>query len=131
MCPTLLELAAESKVINQKLFLLPRLLILSALSDLPPAEIATFRELKALLGLNDGVLYSNLKILASMGYIREQKVELFKFEETGYGITAQGRADFAALATWLQKWEKGRDGHGKLGESNCLPEGTGHKAKTD
>jgi DNA-binding MarR family transcriptional regulator len=109
----LIGLAAETKAINSKLLSLPRVLIMSALEELPEGEVATFRELKAALGLNDGVLFANLKVLGKMGYCEEQKVKFENEGMTGYKITAQGKADFDALRLWLKKWAAWGDGHGK------------------
>ena len=109
MRPNLLELAVNAKAVNSKLFSLPRVLIMSALEELR-GESATFRELKIGLGLNDGVLYANLKVLGKMGYIEEKGVRLGNEEMTSYRITRHGLEDFAALRAWLERWG---GGHGK------------------
>ena len=107
----LLDLAQDSGVLNSKIFSLPRLLLLSALDELPQGEGAIYRELRAGLALDDGVVFANLKVLADMGYVKESKVKLEKEEMTQYEITESGRDALSQVRTWLANWSGGgKDG---------------------
>jgi DNA-binding transcriptional ArsR family regulator len=108
----LLGLVGESKALNSKLFSLPRLLILSALEELPEGEGATYRELKASLGLGDGVLFANLNVLAEMGYVKLETVKVGNEKMTSYAVTNQGREEFRMVKIWMKKL-LGGDEHGK------------------
>jgi len=107
MSSNLLELAAESKALNSKIFSLPRILLLSALAELPEGEGATYRELRAGLALDDGVVFANLKVLAKMEYVQESKVKLENEKMTQYFITGAGREALAGVRAWLARWSRG------------------------
>lgn len=100
-----LELVKESKLLNSKLVSLPRILILVALEDLGK-DGATYRELKAGLEINDGVLFSNLNVLEKMGYIEKSKVEVEDKEMTAYAITEEGKAALNSLRSWFDKLKR-------------------------
>lgn len=107
----LVDLAAESKALNSKIFSLPRLLLLSALAELPNGEGAIYRELKAGLSLEDGVVFANLKVLIEYGYVKESKVKLEKEKMTQYEITESGRDALSQVRAWLAAWSGGgKDG---------------------
>lgn len=102
MKANVLELVAEAKVLNSKVFSLPRILILASLEDLGP-DGSTYRELKAALEMEDGTLFSNLSALEEMGYIRKAKVELENKEMHAYSITNEGKAVLDSLRSWFRK----------------------------
>ena len=125
----LVELAAQSKALNSKIFSLPRILLLSALEELPEGEGAIYRELKASLEMDDGVVFANLKVLAAMGYVLESKVKLEKEEMTQYVITPSGREALAQVRTWLVKWSGG-GGNGRHQQGHSNSGRIGHKAES-
>lgn len=90
-----------SKALNSKLFSLPRLLILLAIENLGP-DGAQYRELKAGLELDDGVLYSNLNALKKMQYITEIKVKIEGKELTSFAITEEGKNALNSIRKWLK-----------------------------
>lgn len=102
--PALLDLVGESKALNSKLFSLPRMLLLSVLAQLPQGETAQYRELRAELGLNDGVLFTNLKVLITMGYVQSAPARFENETMTTYSITLEGRAELERIKNWLAKW---------------------------
>jgi DNA-binding HxlR family transcriptional regulator len=75
-----------------------------SLDDLPEGEIATYRELKAALGLGDGVLFANLKVLKSMGYLNEQKVSSQGEKMHAYSLTRAGREALVDMKNWVARW---------------------------
>jgi DNA-binding MarR family transcriptional regulator len=105
----ILGLVAESKVLNSKVFSLPRLLILTALEDLGE-DGSTYRELKAGLDMEDGALFSNLVALEAMEYVKKTKVELENKEMHSYSITSEGKETLGGLRSWLRKWMGDADG---------------------
>jgi len=107
-----LGLVGESAALNPKIFSKTRLLILSVLGELPEGESATFRELKAGLKLNEGVLFTNLAVLKEMKYIRETEVNAGR-KMTAYSITREGREELKMLDEWLKKMIAGRLDEGK------------------
>jgi DNA-binding MarR family transcriptional regulator len=102
----LIELAWESKALNSKIFSLARILLLSALDELPDKEGATYRELRAGLGLDDGTVFANLKTLIEFGYVKKEKIRLEKEDMTQYEITTDGREALYAVRDWLVKWSE-------------------------
>lgn len=105
----MLQLVEMSKALNSKLFSLPRLLILLALKDLGE-DGAAFRELKANLGMGDGLLYANLMYLNKSGYVAKKtaKVEAKNLEV--FSITPEGLAAILKLRGWLTDWIKATGG---------------------
>ncbi len=99
----ILRLVDDAKALNSKIFSLPRLLILVSIENLGE-DGATYRELKAGLGLDDGVLYSNLNALIEMGYVVERDVKLERRKMSSYSITGDGREALSAVRVWLRKW---------------------------
>ncbi|HIH29931.1 TPA: transcriptional regulator [Candidatus Micrarchaeota archaeon] len=99
-----LGLLDESAALNSRVFSKTRLLILSVLDELPEGDSATFRELKAGLRLNEGVLFTNLGVLKEMGYVEEIDVKVRKRNMTAYHITNQGREELRSLESWFRKW---------------------------
>ncbi len=101
-----LPLIQDAKAINSKIMSLPRLLILVSLEKLGE-DGAPFRELKAVLELPDGVLFSNLKVLTEMGYLVEREVKVEGKGMTAYSITSEGLHALSSVKHWLGKWLKG------------------------
>jgi len=99
----ILGLVSQAKLVNSKIFSLPRLLILLSLEDLGE-DGATFTDLRAGLEMKDGILHSNLKILKKMGYIDEKEVELENKKLTSYHITAEGKEALSIARSWLTRW---------------------------
>jgi len=98
----ILGLVREAHTINSKLISVPRLLILSALENLG-LDGAAYRELKAGLGMEDGILYANLKALEEMEYIKETDVRLGNKDMASYHITGDGKEAFDGVRAWLRK----------------------------
>ena len=73
MNENIISLVAEAKALNSKVFSLPRMFILVALEDLGE-DGSSYRELKAGLDLEDGVLFSNLNAIEEMGYLKSKDV---------------------------------------------------------
>ena len=65
-------------------------------------EGATYRELKASLRLDDGILYANLKVLEKMGYLATSKVKVDNKELDVFSITEQGRLEWQQVKAWLK-----------------------------
>lgn len=98
-----LRIISESKSLNSKVFSLPRLQLLGSLADLGP-DGATFRELKAALELNDGVLYANLEVLKEMGYLKAATVKVEAKQLESYSITKNGLEEWVRIKDWLSKF---------------------------
>ncbi|MEK6924276.1 MAG: transcriptional regulator [Candidatus Micrarchaeota archaeon] len=88
------------KSLNAKLFSLPRLQLLSELNLLGD-EYALYRDLKASLMLDDGVLIFNLRALVGMGYVAKREVTLGGKKMDAYKITADGAQAFEKIRRWL------------------------------
>jgi len=99
-------LVGDSKALNSKIVSLPRLLILASLENLDE-DGATYRELKAGLEMDDGILYSNLKALEAMGYLIEREIKLGKKKMASYCITDEGKQAFNAVKRWFKAWLRG------------------------
>ena len=95
-----LKLMDGLDAINQDLVSVPRILLMASLYDLG-YDGATYRELKATLPLSDGALYSNLKALQKMGHIILKKVRLENRELDSFCITAEGKASWELVRSWL------------------------------
>ncbi len=102
----IIGLVGEAKVLNSKVFSLPRILILTVLEKLG-RDGSTYRELKAGLEMEDGTLFSNINVLEEMGYIKKEKVELDNKEMHSYWITHEGIEALKALRLWFKKWVDG------------------------
>jgi DNA-binding PadR family transcriptional regulator len=98
-----LSLLMESKALNSKVFSLTRIQLLASLAVLP-YEGATFRELKASLEMDDGVLYANLNVLMEMRYLRSKKVRVEKKELESYIITPEGIEEWNRVKDWLRRF---------------------------
>lgn len=101
----ILDLVQETKSINQKIISVPRLLILVSLEKLG-LDGATYRELKAGLEMDDGILYSNLKALEEMGYLEEKDVKLGNKKLSSYHITSEGKEALETARAWLKKLQR-------------------------
>lgn len=101
----ILELVGEAKTINSKIITVPRILILVSLERLG-LDGATYRELKAGLEMDDGILYSNLKSLVEMGYLGEKNVKLGNKKLSSYHITREGKEALGIARAWLEKLQR-------------------------
>ncbi len=86
--------------LNAKIFSLVRLKLLASLVSLGP-DGATYRELKAALNMNDGVLFANLKVLEDMGYLTSGKITSEEKELELYTITPEGQDEWERTRAWL------------------------------
>jgi DNA-binding MarR family transcriptional regulator len=102
----IIGLVSEAKALNSKIFSLPKLLILLSIENLG-SDGATYRELKAGLGLDDGILYSSLISMKKMGYISEQRIKVEKKEMSSYSITPEGKGAIKAVRAWIGRWMRG------------------------
>lgn len=96
-------LLEEAAALNSKIITLPRIQLLTILSDYHP-EGVEFRELQASLGMSDGKLLSNLYALEDMGYIESQEVKVENKTLTAYTLTGSGLADWTRAKRWLVGW---------------------------
>lgn len=103
MSEDLLALVEESRALNPDVFSLIRLQLLSNLASLG-SDGSTYRELKAVLQLSDGALYSNLKSLETMGYVTSKEVTLEDKELKSYQITEEGKVAWERVKSWLIKF---------------------------
>lgn len=102
MSEDLVALVEESESINGAIISKVRLELLWSLSELGE-DGATARQLRAALNLSDGVLYSNLKKLEDMEYLRSEKVSLEGRELELYAITSEGLNEWERVKSWLCK----------------------------
>lgn len=96
----ILSILNESEALNAKVFSLVRLKLLASLAALGP-DGATYRELKAALDINDGVLFANLNVLKDMGYLTSEKITSEGKELELYTITPEGQDEWKRTKTWL------------------------------
>jgi len=94
-----------AKELDSKLFSLPRLQILSALYLLG-GEYAFYRDLKAGLELNDGILFFNLQALERMSYIGKREEEFQGKKMDAYCITLEGIDAFKKTISWVKDFSK-------------------------
>ena len=97
----ILKLIEDSRSLNPKLFSLTRMQIMSNLVDLGE-DGSSYREIKAVLGIDDGVLYSNLKVLESMGYIESKAITIEGKKLDSYNITKEGENAWNETKKWLK-----------------------------
>ena len=102
MSGDLVTIVEESESLNGTIISKVRLELLWSLSELGE-DGATARQLRAALNLSDGVLYSNLKKLEDMGYLRSEKVSLEGKELELYAITSEGLNEWERVKNWLCK----------------------------
>ncbi|MBI5037000.1 transcriptional regulator [Candidatus Micrarchaeota archaeon] len=98
-----LAVTEEAKALNSDVFSLTRLQLLANLA-VTGQDGASYRELKAWLGLSDGALYSNMDALEKMGYVKSEKVEFEGKELKAYTLTAEGMTEWARVRNWLHKF---------------------------
>jgi len=96
-----LALLEESKALNAGIFSLIRLQLLSSLAAVSP-DWSTYREFKASLQVSDGALYSNLKALMEMGYVKSKTIKLEGKELESYQITTEGLLEWERVKNWLK-----------------------------
>jgi DNA-binding MarR family transcriptional regulator len=95
-----LSIMNESQVLNAKVFSLIRLKLLASLAVLGQ-DGATYRELKAALDINDGVLFANLNVLKDNGYLVSGKITSDGKELELYSITPEGLDEWNRVRDWL------------------------------
>jgi len=95
-----LSVMNESAALNAKVFSLVRLKLLASLAVLGP-DGATYRELKATLEINDGVLFSNLHVLIEMGYLVSEKITSEGKGLELFSITPEGLEEWNIVKEWL------------------------------
>jgi len=95
-----LSVMNESQALNAKVFSLVRLKLLASLAVLGP-DGATYRELKAALDINDGLLFANLNVLKENGYLVSGKVTSDGKELELYSITPDGLDEWNRVRDWL------------------------------
>lgn len=100
----IIGLVSEAKTLNSKVFSLPRILILTSLEQLD--DDVTYRELKAGLELDDGVLFASLNVLEEMDYIKSKGIKLENKNMTSYQITGEGKQMLNMVLSWFMKWVK-------------------------
>jgi DNA-binding PadR family transcriptional regulator len=96
----ILSILNESEALNAKVFSLVRLKLLASLAALG-LDGATYRELKAALDINDGVLFANLNVLKDMGYLTSEKITSEGKELELYIITPEGQDEWKRTKAWL------------------------------
>jgi len=96
----ILSILNESEALNAKVFSLVRLKLLASLAALS-LDGATYRELKAALDINDGVLFANLNVLKDMGYLTSEKITSEGKELELYAITPEGQDEWKRTKAWL------------------------------
>jgi len=74
-----------------------------------------YRELKTSLGISDGKLFSNLKILKKLGYIEKAEVEIDNKKVDVYSLNAKGRKEVNKITQWMKIIEK----VAKEGDEKC------------
>ena len=97
-----LSLVEESKALNSSVFSLIRLQLLSSIASVGRDGV-TYRELKAVLDVTDGALYTNLKVLEENGYVKSQKITLEGKALESYQITPEGVLVWGHTKNWLGK----------------------------
>lgn len=97
-----LALIEESKALNSSVFSLIRLQLLSSIASVRQDGV-TYRELKAALGVTDGALYTNLKVLEKNGYIRASKIILEGKTLEAYQISEEGMLAWERTKGWLKR----------------------------
>ncbi len=96
----LMEIIDESGEVNSDLISKVRLELFWSLSDLGD-DGATARKLKSALNLNDGAIYSNLKKLEILGYLKCELV-LFEGKELElWSMTLEGLEEWKKVKKWL------------------------------
>jgi DNA-binding PadR family transcriptional regulator len=96
----ILSILNESEGLNAKVFSLVRLKLLASLATLG-LDGATYRELKAALDINDGVLFANLNVLKDMGCLTSEKITSEGKELELYTITPEGQDEWKRTKAWL------------------------------
>ncbi len=65
-----------------------------------------YREFKSFLEISDGKLYSNLKLLNEMGYIKQEDITLDQKSMHIYLITELGKKELEKIASWISQFNK-------------------------
>ena len=98
-----LKLIDEAQALNSKLFSLIRFELMANLAVFGDDGV-TYRELKAALKLSDGVLYSNLQTLATMGYVNISTIKYENKDLQLFKITPEGTNEWKNVRSWLCKF---------------------------
>ncbi len=96
-------LIEEAKALNSKVFSLIRLELLSNLATFGRDGVS-YRELKATLNITDGNLFTNLKVLQEMGYIKLNEIRIEEKKLDSYAITKEGLEEWNKTKNWLKKF---------------------------
>jgi DNA-binding MarR family transcriptional regulator len=99
----MLSVLNEAQALNAKIFSLVRFKLLASLASLGP-DGATYRELRAALDINDGVLYANLNVLKEMGYLTSEKITFEGKELELFRMTDEGQDEWVRVRTWLRRF---------------------------
>ena len=97
-----LSLIEESKALNSSIFSLIRLQLLSSIASVGKDGVS-YRELKTVLQVTDGALYTNLESLKETGYITSKKISLEGKALETYQITQEGQQVWEHIKDWLKK----------------------------
>lgn len=100
----ILDIISGSRLLNSEVITYSRIMILLCLEDIGRDGVS-FTELKSVLPIEDGTLYSNLKFLKEKQYITEQKTKDTKFEGreiTIYYITNVGTDEIKRIKNWMK-----------------------------
>jgi len=89
-----------SNRINSKTISLTRFQILALLAYFKGG--IQYRELKASLGISDGKLISNLKLLRLMGYVKCFTVEIDHKKLDVYALTKEGKKELDKMTSWVE-----------------------------
>jgi hypothetical protein len=98
-----LTIIEEANALNSKIFSLIRFELMANLVIFGNDGV-TYRELKAALKLNDGVLYSNLQTLAIMGYVSVSTIKYENKDLQLFKITPEGLNEWMNVRAWLCKF---------------------------
>lgn len=94
----------RAKGINSRVFKLTRILILMLTWYI--RDGIQYREFKSFLDISDGKLYSNLKLLKEMGYIKQEDITLDQKSMHIYLITELGKKELEKIISWILQFNK-------------------------
>jgi len=95
---------SKSKGINSRVFKLTRIIILMLTRYIKDG--IQYREFKSFLDISDGKLYSNLKLLREMGYIKQENITLDQKSMHIYLITEIGKKELEKIISWILQFNK-------------------------
>jgi DNA-binding MarR family transcriptional regulator len=94
----------RARGINSRVFKLTRILILMLTWHIKDG--IQYREFKSFLDISDGKLYSNLKLLKEMGYIKQEDITLDQKSMHIYLITELGKKELEKIISWILQFNK-------------------------